>query len=468
MKFLPYLLSCLFFLNSLLSVGYAQSAKYEEDARFIRKIYDEAMTQSQAYEWLRSLTKDIGARLGGSPQAAAAVEYTRQMLDTMALDSVYLQECMVPHWVRGEKEVVRVVNSFKMGSLDLDALSLGNSIGTGPKGITAPVVEVKSLDELEKLGREKVEGKIVFFNRAMDPRQMNTFAAYGGAVDQRALGASRASKLGAVAALVRSMTNGLDDIPHTGGLMYEEGVVPIPGLGISTMDAEMLSSLVAEEEVRVYIRNTSQMMSPKLSYNVIGEIQGSTNPDEIILVGGHLDSWDVGEGAHDDGSGCVQSMEVLRLLKALGYQPKRTLRCVLFMNEENGLAGGRAYQVASDAAGEYHMAAIESDHGGFTPRGFTADGDESVFTKKFRKVNKWLPLLEPYGLRLAKGGSGADINGLKPQKGLLFGLEPDTQRYFDYHHTAADVFEAVNKRELDAGAAAMAALVYLLDKYGLD
>ena len=468
MNFRPYLLCCFLFLSSLLSASYAQSAKYEEDARFIRKIYDEAMTESQAYEWLRSLTKDIGARLGGAPQAAAAVEYTKQMLDTMALDSVYLQECMVPHWVRGEKEVVRVVNSFKMGSVDLDALSLGNSFGTGPTGVTAPVIEVKSLDELEKLGREKVEGKIVFFNRPMDPRQMNTFAAYGGAVDQRALGASRASRLGAVAALVRSMTNGIDDIPHTGGLVYEEGVVPIPGLGISTMDADLLSSLIAEEEVRVYIRNTSRMLSPKLSYNVIGEIRGSTHPDEIIVVGGHLDSWDVGEGAHDDGAGCVQSMEVFRLLKALGYQPKRTLRCVMFMNEENGLAGGKAYQVASDAAGEYHMAAIESDRGGFTPRGFTADGHESVFTKKFRKVNKWLPLLEPYGLRLAKGGSGADISGLKSQKGLLFGFEPDSQRYFDYHHTAADVLEVVNKRELDAGAAAMAALVYLLDKYGLD
>lgn len=468
MKSLPYLFCCFSFLTCSFSVSYGQSAKYEDDARFIRKIYDEAMTESQAYNWLRSLTKDIGARLGGSPQAAAAVEYTRQMLDTMSLDSVYLQECMVPHWVRGDKEVVRVVNSFKMGSVELDALSLGNSIGTGPKGVTAPVVEVKSLDELEKLGREKVEGKIVFFNRPMDPRQMNTFAAYGGAVDQRALGASRASRLGAVAALVRSMTQGLDDIPHTGGLVYEEGVVPIPGLGISTMDADVLSSLLEEEEVRVYIRNTSKMMSPKLSYNVIGEIKGSTHPDEIILVGGHLDSWDVGEGAHDDGAGCVQSMEVFRVLKALGYQPKRTLRCVMFMNEENGLAGGRAYQVASDAAGEYHMAAIESDRGGFTPRGFTADADESVFSKKFRKVNKWLPLLEPYGLRLTKGGSGADIGGLKSQKGLLFGFEPDSQRYFDYHHTAADVLEAVNKRELDAGAAAMAALVYLLDKYGLD
>lgn len=466
-RYLCYVFLFVFLIASLSDV-YTQSRKYDEEAFFIREIYDEALTNSQAYEWLRSLTKDIGARLGGSPQAAAAVEYGRQMLDTLGLDSVYLQSCMVPHWERGDKEIVRIVNSFKMGSIDLDALSLGNSMGTGPRGLTAPVIEVQGLDELEALGREKVAGKIVFFNRAMDPTQINTFAAYGGAVDQRGLGASRASKLGAVGALVRSMTNGIDDVPHTGGMYYEDGVVPIPGISISTMDANLLSDLLKEEEVRVYMRNTSRMLSPKESFNVIGEIKGSTHPDEIILVGGHLDSWDVGEGAHDDGTGCVQAMEVLRLLKILNYQPKRTIRCVLFMNEENGLAGGRAYQVASDANEEYHMAAIESDRGGFTPRGFTADGDESVFAKKFKKVNKWLPLLEPYGLRLSKGGSGADINGLKSQKGLLFGFEPDSQRYFDYHHTAADVLEVVNKRELDAGAAAMATLVYLLDKFGLD
>ncbi|MEZ5042214.1 MAG: M20/M25/M40 family metallo-hydrolase [Saprospiraceae bacterium] len=455
-------------LSFSLGTAYGQSSKEEQDALFIREIYNEAMNHSQAYGWLRVLTKDIGARLGGSPQAAAAVEYTRQMLDTLGLDTVYLQSCMVPHWERGEKEQVRIVNSFKMGSVDLNALALGNSVGTGPKGITAEVIEVKSLDELAQLGREKVEGKIVFFNRKMDPTQMNTFAAYGGAVDQRALGASRASSLGAVGALVRSMTNGLDDVPHTGSLRYDEGILPIPGIAISTIDADLLSQMLEEEVIRVYMRNTSRMRSPEQSYNVIGEIKGSSHPEEIILVGGHLDSWDVGEGAHDDGAGCVQSMEVLRLLKQLNYRPQRTIRCVLFMNEENGLAGGKAYQVASDEKKEYHMAAIESDRGGFTPRGFTADGEESVFTKKFKKVNKWLPLLEPYGLRLSKGGGGADINGLKSQQGLLFGFEPDSQRYFDYHHTAADVLEAVNKRELDAGAAAMAALVYLLDKYGLD
>ncbi len=452
-----------FLISSLFSGIFAQ----QEDAFFIRKIYDTALLDGSAYQWLDALTNQIGHRLAGSPGASAAVEYTRQMMDTLGLDSIWLQPCMVPHWVRGDKETVKIVNSRRMGSIELKALALGNSVGTGPRGITAEVIEVKSLDEVDKLGREAVEGRIVFYNRPMDPTQLNTFNAYGGAVDQRGAGASRASKYGAVGVLVRSMTNQLDDVPHTGGLYYAEDIEPIPAIAISTNDAELLSDLLRDDAVRVYMRSTCQMLEKKRSYNVIGEIRGSEYPEEIILVGGHLDSWDVGTGAHDDGSGCVQSMEVLRLLKKLNYQPKRTIRCVLFMNEENGLAGGRAYWDYALGQNVMHLAAIESDRGGFTPRGFTCDGDESVFQKKFKKVNQWLPLLEPYGLTLEKGGSGADISGLKPQKGLLFGLKPDSQRYFDFHHTAADVFAVVNARELALGAAAMTSLVYLLDQYGL-
>ena len=443
-------------------------AQTEDDAFAIRRIYDHALTQSDSYEWLTRLTQDIGGRLAGSPEAAAAVEYTYQLMDTLGFDTVYRQPCLVPHWVRGEAEEVRIVNSQQIGTLDIGGVALGNSVGTGPNGLTAEVIEVHSLDELDELGRAGLENKIVFFNRPMDPTQLNTFAAYGGAVDQRGLGASRASKYGAVGAVVRSMTTNLDDVPHTGGMMYEDDAVPIPAVSISTQDANLLSRLLTTEPVRVYFRTTCRMLAPVPSYNVIGEIRGSTHPEEIILVGGHLDSWDLGEGAHDDGAGCVQSLQVWQTLRATGYRPQRTLRCVMFMNEENGLAGGKAYWAASDAAGEYHMAAIESDRGGFTPRGFTCDGLDEVFSRKFRQVNTWLPLLEPYGLRLSKGGSGADIGGLKSQGGLLFGFEPDSQRYFDYHHTAADVLSAVNRRELELGGAAMTALVYLLDKYGLE
>lgn len=459
-----YLFFIFFWLISIACPG--QKAK-DEDAFFIRKIYDTALEEGRSYPWLKHLCQNVGARLAGSPQATAAVEYTYQMLDTLDLDSIWLQPCMVPHWERGEPELVRIVNSQKMGSVTLNALALGNSVGTGPNGITAEVIEVQGLEELEELGTGLLQGKIVFFNRPLDPTQINTFSAYGGAVDQRALGASRASEYGAVGALVRSMTTRIDNVPHTGGTYYEEGSTPIPAIAISTQDAELLSQIVKEESTRVYMRSSCRMHADKPSYNVIGEISGSEHPEEIILVGGHLDSWDVGQGAHDDGAGCAQSMDVLQLLKRLDYRPKRTIRCVLFMNEENGLAGARAYWERSDSLGEYHLAAIESDRGGFTPRGFSADGDESIFQKKFKKVNDWLPLLEPYGLRLQKGGSGADISGLKSQKGLLFGLLPDSQRYFDYHHAPNDTFETVNKRELELGVAAMTSLVFLIDKYGL-
>ncbi len=442
----------------------AQSA--DDDAFFIRSIYDEAMTNGDAYNWLDYLTNKIGPRLGGSPESAAAVEYVRQMLDTMGMDTVYLQPCMVPHWERGEAEVGRIVSSSRMGTVDLNVLALGNSVGTGPEGVSAEVVEVQSLEDLAELGRDQLEGKIVFFNRPMDPTQINTFNAYGGAVDQRVYGASRASEFGALAVLVRSVTTRIDDIPHTGVTVYQEGVNPIPALAVSTRDANLLSDLLVTENIRVYLRNTSRMLEPKLSYNVIGEIRGSEYPDEIILVGGHLDSWDVGRGAHDDGAGCVHAMDVVNILNKVDYRPKRTLRCVLFINEENGQAGALAYRDASFANDEYHLAAIESDRGGFTPRGFTFDAHESVFNEKFRKVLEWLPLLEPYGLSLDKGGSGADISRLKPQMGLLAGFAPDTQRYFDFHHARTDTLEAVNPRELQLGAAAMASLVYLLDKYG--
>ncbi|MCB0644833.1 MAG: M20/M25/M40 family metallo-hydrolase, partial [Phaeodactylibacter sp.] len=415
---------------------------------------------------LSYLSERIGGRLAGSPEAAAAVEYTYQMLDTMGMDSVWLQPCMVPHWVRGAKEELRVVRS-KKGSFPLNAVALGNSIGSGPGGVAGKVVEVHSLDALDSLGRAALEGKIVFFNRPMDPTQVYTFNAYGGAVDQRVFGATRAGKYGAVGAIVRSMTNQLDDIPHTGSTVYEEDGGKIPVVAISTNDAEMLGRLLKDAPVELYLRTDCHILEDKPSYNVIGELKGSEYPDEIILVGGHLDSWDIGGGAHDDGAGCVHAMEVIHLLKNLGYQPKRTIRCVLFMNEENGLAGGKAYWAASNAAGEYHMAAIESDRGGFTPRGFSVDGHESVFNERFSKLADWLPLLKPYGLEFSKGGSGADISGLKDQKGMLFGFLPDSQRYFDFHHTEADVISAVDQRELELGAASMASLVYLLDKYGL-
>lgn len=456
------------FLVLVLSVSttFSLIAQDNDDAFFIKKIHDTALTAGSSYDWLRYLTKEIGGRLSGSPEAAAAVEFTKQMLDTLGLDSVWLMPVMVPHWTRGDVEITSVSNS-SMGSFGLRAVALGGSVGTGSPGITAEVVAVKSFEELEELGEAGVKGKIVFFNRPFDPTLLNTFSAYGRAVGQRANGPSEAAKYGAAGVLVRSMASGLDDIPHTGSLRYRDDLPKIPAMAVSTNDAELLSKALKAGPVSVYMETNCAQLDDKLSYNVIGEIRGSEHPDEIILVGGHLDSWDIGEGAHDDGAGCVQAMDILQLMKRLNYQPKRTIRCVLFMNEENGLRGGRKYAEEAARLGEKHLVAIESDRGGFTPRGFTVDGTSHLFVERLTAMQQWLPLLEPYYLHIKKGGGGADISPLRNQNALLIGFEPDSQRYFDYHHTAADTFETVNKRELELGTAAILSLVYLIDQYGL-
>jgi len=439
------------------------------DADFIRKIYDQSLRDSRCYPWLEHLSLNIGHRLSGSTGAEKSVQWTRATLDTLGLDSVWLQPCMVPHWVRGAAEKVSVSGTAQRKKLDLQALALGGSVATPSTGITAPVVEIKTWDDLERLGQAGgLRGKIVFYNRPMDPTKIRTFEAYGGAVDQRVSGPSRAAKYGAVGVLVRSMGLRLDDYPHTGTTRYDSTYALIPAAAISTNSAERLSQLLRTEgQITVSMTLNCQTLPDVLSYNVIGEIRGRERPNDVLLVGGHLDSWDVGHGAHDDGAGCVQSMDVLRYLRRLGYRPRHTVRCVLFMNEENGLRGGRKYAEEAQRKGEHHVIAIESDAGGFTPRGFTFDSDAAVFGPFFEKITAFQHLLEPYGLTLSKGGSGADIGPLKGMKGMLSGYSPDSQRYFDYHHTAADTFDVVNKRELELGAASMAALIYLVDKYGL-
>ena len=465
---ISFLTFCLIVLSTLKNALPAQTPDRQADARVIRQIYDQALTDGRCYAWLRDLCLGVGHRLSGSPGAEKAVQWAKSTLDTVGLDSVWLQPVTVPHWVRGEAEYVQVTASKKYGAWRLNALALGGSVGTGNQGIGGEVVEVKSWEELDALNERGIRGKIVFYNRPMDPTKIRTFDAYGGAVDQRSSGASRAAKYGAVGVLVRSMNLRLDDYPHTGALRYDSNYTLIPAVAISTNDAEKLSTqLQAEKKVVVSMKLNCQTLPDVLSYNVIGEIRGSEFPDRILLVGGHLDSWDVGHGAHDDGAGCTQSMDVLRCLLRMGYRPRHTIRCVLFMNEENGLRGGREYAREADRKEEFHVCAIESDAGGFTPRGFSFEGDDSVIGKFFESVSAYQDLFAPYGLNLTRGGSGADIGPLRGQKGMLSGYSPDSQRYFDYHHAATDVFEAVNKRELELGAASMAALVYLLDKYGL-
>lgn len=455
------LLLCI--LVSVLKLG-AQTN--DEDAIFIKTIHDHTLTKSKCYGWLTHLSERIGGRLAGTEAAEQAVQYTKSIMEGMGLDTVSLQPCKVKKWYRGGKSIVKINQRGVFSKLE--SLSLGNSIGTGEGAIDAPIIEVNSLDEVRALGREEIEGKIVFYNRPMDPTQLRTFHAYGGAVDQRVWGASTAAEFGGLAAIVRSMTLKTDDIPHTGTLVYKEKVPKVPGLAISTKAADLLSNKLKKGHVQGFIRSPCRPGEEVESHNVIGEIRGSEYPEEIIVIGGHLDSWDVGGGAHDDGAGCVHSLQVMQNLIDLGYKPKRTIRVVMFMNEENGLAGGIEYAKESNEKGEFHMAAIESDAGGFVPRGFSFDADTSVLKKYYSHVSEWLPLLESYGLYFTTGGSGADISPLKSQKGLLVGLRPDSQRYFDYHHTSIDRIDTVNKRELELGAAAMTSLVYLLDKYGMD
>jgi hypothetical protein len=444
----------------LFLIPFISFSQHEET---IKRIYDEALTNGRVYEDLRALCKDIGNRLSGSPEAAAAVEYTRHLMESYGFDSVYLQPVMVPHWVRGEKEIVRAINSDKHGTFEMNALALGNSVGTGPEGVLADVIEVSGIDEVNELGK-KVEGKIVFYNGAMNATIINTFGAYGGAVIQRSSGASEAAKYGAKAIIIRSVTNRQDDIPHTGSLNYKALINQIPAVAISTNDADRLSRILTEQKLNVYIETHCQQLPDVLSYNVIGELRGSEFPDEIIAVGGHLDSWDVGEGAHDDGSGCMQAIEAVRLFKALGITPKRTLRAVMWMNEENGLRGGREYARVAKEKGEKHIAALESDSGGFQPLGFSTSGTD----EQRAQIKSWRDYFLPYRVwDFDQQGGGADIGPLRSHGTLLIGLRPSTQKYFIYHHTPADVFEAVDQRELELGAASMCAMMYLLDQEGL-
>jgi hypothetical protein len=349
--------------------------------------------------------------------------------------------------------------------MPLNIVALGMSVGTPANGITADVVEVKSFAELEAMGTNGVKGKIVFYNFRMDPRHINTFRAYGEAGIYRSQGPSKAAALGAIGVIVRTLSPVIDDHPHTGATRYDESQPKIPAVAISTIGAEELSKAIAAKMVKqVYFKTNCKQLEDVLSYNVVGELKGSEFPDEIITVGGHLDSWDLAEGAHDDGTGCVQSIEVLRSLKAVGGRPKRTVRAVMFMNEENGLRGGTKYAEIAKTEGKKFIMALESDAGGFTPRGF---GFTASNLQK-EKLLSWKPLFVPYGaLEFNEGGGGADIGPLKGLGTALIGLNPDSQRYMDLHHATTDVFEAVSERELNLGTVVMAAMVYLVAQYGL-
>ena len=459
MKYLIYSLIVIFSCS-------IYSQDLNNHSQFIKKIYNEALSSGESYERLDYLSNQIGGRLSGSINYERSVKWGKEELDLIGLDSVWLQPVMTPKWVRGAPEYAHIESS-PGNTISVPIAALGGSISTPSIGISADVIEVKSFDELNNIGKDSINGKIIFFNRKMDPTLINTFQSYGGSVNQRTQGAAIAAKLGAIGVIVRSMTTTLDDYPHTGS-MYYDGLTlneRIPAAAISTNGAELLSSMLSlNPNIKFFFRQNSKNFPDVLSYNVIGQIDGSERSDEIIVVGGHLDSWDLGDGSHDDGAGIVQSMEVLRILKNLNYNPKRTIRVVLFANEENGLRGGNKYAELAKKNNESHFFALESDAGGFTPRGFSFDTSES----EFNSLKEFEELFNQYGIdNFIIGGSGADIAPLKDSKVILAGLRPDPQRYFDYHHAASDTFDKINKRELELGAAAMTALVYLLDNYKL-
>jgi hypothetical protein len=446
--------------------GAARMSDPAADSALIRLLADTILTDGSAWANLRTLTKKVGARLSGSPGFYKAEKWGQAALNDALADKVWLQECMVPHWIRGGKDVAGWLTQTGAGkeSGGLDIIALGNSVGTGPKGVLAPAVLINNFDELEQ-HKDDLKGKVVFYNYHFNPMFVETFMAYGDAVRYRGGGASRAAKYGAVAVLVRSMSESVDNIPHTGALMYNDSFPKIPAAAVGLQDADKLAIELTEHPgaVMVNLRTGGQMLPDTIAHNVIGELRGSEFPDQYITVGGHLDSWDPAEGAQDDGAGCVQSIEVLRALKAIGYKPRHTIRVVLFANEENGGRGGRKYAEAAKANGEKHLLALESDAGGFTPRAFQLSlSDESMAA-----IRPWLDLLRPYGVYLfERGGGGSDTNPMRAAVGAVVGeLRPDSQRYFDYHHARTDVLENVNKRELELGAVNMAALIYLVDKY---
>lgn len=433
-----------------------------QDSVVVRKLSDEIMLRGTCYENLRVLCKTVGHRLSGSPQAAKAVTWGEAAMKEAGADKVWLQPVKVPHWVRGkERLALKFGNEPAMG---VPVLSIGNTVGTDGNLLEAEIIMVNSIEEFNKLSKDQVKDKIVYFNYRFRQDLLETFEGYGDAGKYRWSAPNSASAKGAAGVIIRSLSTGEDDYPHTGSMRYADSVKKIPAVAIGNKSADLLEKKYVAGQTKAMLTSECKMLEDVLSYNVIGEIKGSEHPEEIIVVGGHLDSWDVGEGAHDDGAGCVQSIEVIRALKASGIKPKRTVRAVLFMNEENGLKGGITYADSAKAKKEKHILAIETDAGGFSPRGIGLNMEAS----KKKQIQRFRNIFLPYGVYDFEGEEGgADISPMSKDGIPTSGLRPDSQRYFDYHHTNADVFEAVNHRELKLGAVALSALVYLVSEYGL-
>jgi len=423
--------------------------KIEQYRERAARIIGAALTDDTAYRRLAWLTDRIGHRLSGSAALERAVEWAAAEMKRDRLDNVRAEKVMVPHWVRGEESLELV----EPRSMKLSMLGLGNSVGTPPEGVTAEAVVVRSFDELEALG-EKVRGRVVVYNVP--------YTGYGQTVGYRGVGASRAAKYGAVAALVRSITPVSLQTPHTGSLRYLDDLPKIPAAAVTIEGAEMLQRMHDRgERPRVHLKMEARFLPDAESANVVAELKGREKPDEIVVVGGHLDSWDVGQGAHDDGGGCIVSWEVARLLKELNLRPRRTIRVVLFTNEENGVRGGNGYRDAHKAEVAKHILAIESDIGVFRPTGFGLSDKASPQARAdFVEIAKLLSGIRAD--RIDADGEGTDIGPIMREGVTGASLNVDASHYFDIHHTQADTFDKVNPQELAACVAAMAVMAYVV------
>ncbi len=440
----------------------AQASPSASYLPIVEAIRGQGLTSEGAMAILARLLERAPRRLPGSPGYEEAARACRDEMRGIGLRT-WTEPATVPHWVRGGAAEAVLLGPRPDDRLPLAAAALGLSLPTPAEGIEAPVVEARSFEDLASLG-EKVRGAVVFFNQAMDRTLMETFAAYGQAAAFRTRGASEAARRGAVAVLVRSPTMRLDDAPHTGQVTYAPDAPRIPAAAVSTISAEALSArLKADSGLRLRLRWDCRLGDPVPAPIVVGQWDGTERPREVIILAGHLDAWDLGTGAHDDGAGCAQAMEAIRLLKSLDLKPKRSLRVVLYPDEEYGAAAGKAYADSPARIGETILAAMESDRGGLLPVGFGLGGRDS-----FEKLRVWEPLLKACGiLWVGPGGGGSDIGPLAAKGTVVMSFIPDSQRYFDFHHSGNDVLSAVHPRELELGAIVEAVMAYVLAQEGI-
>ncbi len=451
------------FLGFLFLLSCNRSSLQLSDEETIKLVFEEAEFSNESYEILRYLTEHFPKRLACYPQGGEAAKWTKSIMEQMFLDNVFLQEVDVMNWKRGEQEIGAIKSNGN--AINVNVCALGRGIATEKAGIEAKVIEVNGTEGLWQLTRDQVQGKIVFFNKAMNPALENPFQAYSEVAGQRFIGPVLAAEYGAVGAVIRSLTTSIDEFPHTGTTQKVENDFTVPSVCIATKHANLLSNMLeTNPDLTFYFKTNCKNLPDTVSYNAIGEITGSEYPNEYIIVGGHLDSWDNSPGAHDDGGGCMQAIEVLRLFKKIGYKPKRSIRAVMYMDEEISQGGGKVYAEQAKRNGEKHILAIESDRGVTIPLGFTIDASPEIINK----IALYKKLFEPYSVNMfEKGYGGVDIEPLKEIGTPLLGLATDPTHYFDWHHCGNDTFDQINREEMQKGAATMAALIYLVDKYGL-